>query len=59
MAAHEHYWLYPDGQIQGRTKNEVVVVRYCRCGAKQMASTRTWRKATGAYARAEHYGEKL
>ena len=52
---HIHYWFYPHAQIQGRRKNETVVVRYCECGDKQMAVARDWRPATGDYKLPEHY----
>jgi hypothetical protein len=52
---HQHVWFYPHAQIEGRTKNETVVVRYCQCGVRQMASATQWKKATGDYALNEHY----
>jgi hypothetical protein len=55
----KHYWLYPHGIIEGRQRfrrNEVAVVRYCGdCGYRQVAYASLWRKASGAYARDEHY----
>ena len=52
---HAHYWFYPHNIIEGRTKNEVAVVRYCECGTKQMAFASHWQTATGDYALPEHY----
>jgi hypothetical protein len=55
MKKHKHFWFYPPGQIQGRTEHEIVVVRYCQCGVRQMAYVSQWRPATGDYKRDEHY----
>lgn len=52
---HEHFWFYPYTVIQGRKENESAIVRYCQCGARQVAFTDNWKKATGDYARDEHY----
>lgn len=56
---HEHYWAYPHGCIQGRSKNEIAVVRYCGgydgCGRREVAFAKVWTKATGDYALDEHY----
>ena len=52
---HWHYWHYPHNIIQGRTGNEVAVVRYCTCGVRQVAFASKWTQAKGDYALDEHY----
>lgn len=47
-----HAWRYEHCIYQGRTKGEIAIVRYCRCGKKQMAfvsKSRRWRHASKAY----------
>lgn len=55
MGDHEHYWFYVHAVIQGRTGDEVAVLRHCDCGMRQVAFPSAWRKATGDYALDEHY----
>ena len=56
---HIHYWHYPHNIIEGRTDNEVVVVRYCGdCGVRQMTTAKRWANAKGDYARDEHYAQE-
>ena len=54
----EHRWLYPHRAIEGRSPDTVAVVRICyNCRERQVAFTGPWRKATGDYARDEHYSD--
>lgn len=55
---HAHYWLHPHGVIQGRRENESAIVRYCACGRREVAFASKWQKATGDYARDEHYADE-
>ena len=44
---HEHQWQYPHAIWEGRTnKDEVMVARFCSCGAKQKAYGRVWTRLT-------------
>ena len=54
---HTHSWLYPHRILNGRTDNEIAVVRYCECGVRQVAFAKRWATATGDYALDEHYEE--
>ena len=56
MKTCKHYWMYPQGIIQGRKKNECAIVRYCDyCNRKEVAFTSRWHKAIRDYALDEHY----
>lgn len=45
----QHFWFQVHVVYEGRTKNEVGVVRYCKCGAREMAFTKGWKKLPGNY----------
>ena len=47
---HIHFWAYPHTIWEGQEgKNNVAVVRYCRCGKKQMAFSGRWGRIPKAY----------
>lgn len=46
---HEHYWYQAHVVYEGRSKNEVGVVRYCQCGLREMAFTKAWKKPPANY----------
>ncbi len=48
-AKHAHYWHYEHTVWEGRTPDEVAVVRYCRCGVARMAYASKWRKIPKGY----------
>ena len=52
---HKHYWFYPHTIIEGKNSNETRVVRYCKCGKKQMSIITKWIAARGDYLLPEHY----
>jgi hypothetical protein len=49
MKHHAHYWNYLHAVWDGRTANEVGVLRYCACGVRQMAFTKAWRRVPNTY----------
>jgi len=50
VKSHRHEWRYPHQIIEGRTKHEVAVWRYCAdCGLKELAYASAWRKPPKRY----------
>ena len=42
MKGHQHYWNYPFAILDGRTRDEAAIVRYCACCVRQLAFTAKW-----------------